>query len=78
MVATNIAGETTAKFRLALLQKAPQFVRKLERSAEVDQGEPLELKCVVDGSPLPIATWFKDGQEIEPNDRYDLSFKISC
>lgn len=69
VVATNIAGETTAKFRLSLLQTAPNFVRKLDRAAEVDQGEPLELKCIVEGSPLPIATWFKDGQEIEPNDR---------
>lgn len=56
---------------MALLQKPPQFIRKLDRSAEVDQGEPLELKCIVEGSPLPVATWFKDGQEIEPNDRYD-------
>lgn len=75
-MATNIAGETTVKFRLALQQKAPQFIRKLDRAVEVDQGEPLELKCIVEGSPLPIATWFKDGQEIEPNDRY-FSFPIS-
>lgn len=70
VVATNIAGETTAKFRLSLLQKAPNFVRKLDRAAEVDQGEPLELKCIIEGSAIPKATWFKDGQEIEPNDRY--------
>lgn len=69
VVATNIAGETTAKFKLSMLQKAPAFIRKLDRAAEVDQGEPLELKCIVEGSPLPVATWFKDGQEIEPNDR---------
>lgn len=52
------------------MQKAPNFIRKLDRAAEVDQGEPLELKCIVEGSPIPKATWFKDGQEIEPNDRY--------
>lgn len=68
-MATNIAGETTAKFRLSLLKTAPNFIRKLDRAAEVDQGEPLELKCIVEGSPLPKATWFKDGQEIEPSDR---------
>lgn len=68
-MATNIAGETTAKFKLSLEQTSPSFVRHLDRSAEVDQGEPLELKCIVEGSPLPKATWFKDGQEVEPNDR---------
>lgn len=69
IVATNIAGETTAKFKLALLQTPPKFVRGLERAAEVDQGEKLELKALVEGSPNPVATWFKDGQEIEPSDR---------
>lgn len=75
MVATNIAGETTAKFRLSLLKQAPSFVRKLDRAAEVGQGEPLQLKCVIEGSPLPKATWFKDGQELEQNDRYKLIFQ---
>lgn len=74
MVATNIAGETTAKFRLSMLQKSPSFVRKLDRAAEVDQSEPLELKCIIEGSPLPLATWFKDGQEIEPNNRYEYKW----
>lgn len=69
IVATNIAGETTAKFKLALLQTAPKFVRPLERAVEVDQGEKLELKALVEGSPNPKATFFKDGQEIEPSDR---------
>lgn len=69
VVATNIAGETTAKFKLSLLQTAPTFIRKLDRAVEVDQGEKLELKCLIEGSPLPIAAWFKDGEEIEPSDR---------
>lgn len=73
IVATNIAGETTAKFRLGLLKTPPQFVKSLERFAEVDQGEKLELKALVEGSPNPKATWFKDGQEIEPSDAVKLT-----
>lgn len=69
VVATNIAGETIVKFKLSLAQTSPTFVKKLDKAAEVSQGEKLELKCVVDGSPLPKVAWFKDGQEIEPNDQ---------
>lgn len=69
VVATNIAGETTVKFKLSLAQTSPTFVKKLDKAAEVSQGDKLELKCVVDGSPLPKVAWFKDGQEIEPNDQ---------
>lgn len=69
MVATNLAGETSAKFKLTLAQTSPTFVKKLEKAAEVNQGELLELKCVVDGSPLPKVAWYKDGQEIQPSDR---------
>lgn len=69
VVATNIAGETSAKFKLALAQLSPTFVKKLDKAAEVNQGDKLELKCVVDGSPLPKVAWYKDGQEIEANDR---------
>lgn len=69
MVATNIAGESVAKFKLALAQTSPTFVKKLDKAAEVNQGDKLELKCVVDGSPLPKVAWYKDGQEIEPSDQ---------
>lgn len=73
-MATNIAGETTCKFKLALLQTPPSFIKKLDRAVEVGQGEKLALKCVIEGSPLPKVTWFKDGQEIEPSDRYVALF----
>lgn len=68
-VATNLAGATEAKFKLSLLQAAPSFVKKLEKAEEVCEGEKLELKCVVDGSPLPTAKWFKDGVELKPSEQ---------
>lgn len=53
-----------------MIKAAPTFIRKLDRAVDVDEGEPLELKCVVEGSPLPVVSWLKDGQLIEPSDRY--------
>ncbi|XP_055374379.1 obscurin isoform X3 [Condylostylus longicornis] len=68
-VAKNEAGETEAKFEIKMLQTPPSFLKPLEKSLEVRQGEPLELKCVIDGSPLPTATWFKNGKPLEVTDR---------
>lgn len=52
---------------LHMLQLPPSFTKKLEKVVEVSQDEPLELKCSVDGSPVPIATWYKDGEEVKPS-----------
>ncbi|KAG4067668.1 hypothetical protein HA402_005440 [Bradysia odoriphaga] len=72
-VATNIVGATEAKFKLSLLQSSPAFIKKLDKAAEVGQNEKLELKCMVDGSPLPTAKWFKDGKEIKPSDHIQMN-----
>lgn len=36
-----------------MLQTPPTFGKKLEKSEEVNEGEPLELKAKVTGSPRP-------------------------
>ncbi|XP_020711861.2 obscurin isoform X6 [Athalia rosae] len=66
-VAANIAGTDETTCRLSMTRIAPEFGRSLPRSAEVDEGEPLELKAKLEGSPIPSAKWFKNGEPINPD-----------
>lgn len=68
-VASNIAGDTEIKFRLTVLESAPVFATKFDRFIEIPEGERLELKCKVDGSPLPKVKWMLDNDEILPSDQ---------
>lgn len=67
-VAGNCVGdvETTARVTLAMIM--PCFERRLDRAMEISEGDFLELNARVDGSPLPTATWFKDGIPIDEKD----------
>ncbi|XP_037298736.1 obscurin isoform X2 [Manduca sexta] len=66
--AVNLAGEAECEAPVSLAQAAPGFTHKLERQKDVDEGEPLELKAKVDGSPIPTAKWYKDGAPLSPED----------
>ncbi|XP_046430813.1 obscurin isoform X9 [Neodiprion fabricii] len=66
-IASNIAGTVDTSAQLSLAKSAPTFSRTLPRSAEVDEGEPLELKAKLDGSPIPSVKWFKNGEEVKPD-----------
>lgn len=65
--ATNIAGKAETSAKLSMTKSPPSFLRSLPRSEEIDEGEPLELKAKVDGSPIPAVKWFKNGEEIKPS-----------
>ncbi|CAH0405571.1 unnamed protein product [Chilo suppressalis] len=66
--AVSLAGEAVCEAEISLARGTPGFAHKLERQKDVDEGEPLELKAKLDGSPLPKATWYKDGVELPSND----------
>lgn len=70
--ATNVAGsaETACQLKMELI--SPAFGHALPRSAQVNEGEPLELKAKVDGSPIPEIAWFKDGEKIVPDDHIKI------
>ncbi|XP_028176186.1 obscurin [Ostrinia furnacalis] len=66
--AVSLAGEAVCEAEISLARASPGFVHKLEKQKDVDEGEPLELKCKVDGSPIPVAKWYKDGVELPKDD----------
>ena len=68
-VASNIAGDTEIKFNLAVLSEPPVFTTKFDRFIEIPEGEKLELKCKIDGSPLPKVRWMLDNDELTPSDQ---------
>nr|XP_033338378.1 obscurin isoform X2 [Megalopta genalis] len=70
--ATNVAGSAQTACQLKMELITPSFGQSLPRSLDVDEGEPLELKAKVDGSPMPSVAWFKDGEKIVPDEHVKL------
>nr|XP_012153983.1 PREDICTED: muscle M-line assembly protein unc-89-like isoform X1 [Megachile rotundata] len=84
--ATNVAGSAQTKGTLKMKLITPTFDQGLPKSTEVDEGDTLELKAKVDGSPMPEIAWFKDGEKIVPDDHIKIEalpdghikLKIDC
>ncbi|NP_001360633.1 Ig-like domain-containing protein [Caenorhabditis elegans] len=69
-IATNEAGTDKRDFKVSMLV-APSFDEpNIVRRITVNSGNPSTLHCPAKGSPSPTITWLKDGNAIEPNDRY--------
>ena len=66
--AANVAGSAQTICNLTMQLIAPSFGNLLPKSTEVDEGDSLELKVKVDGSPIPEIVWYKDGEKIVPNE----------
>ncbi|XP_068626397.1 obscurin [Battus philenor] len=66
--AVNLSGEAECEATISLAQTSPGFAHKLDRQKDVDEGEPLELKAKLDGSPIPTAKWYKDGAPLSADD----------
>ncbi|KAL0112245.1 hypothetical protein PUN28_011952 [Cardiocondyla obscurior] len=71
--ASNVAGSVQTSCDLSMTLTAPSFGKALPRSEEVDEGEPLELKAKIDGSPIPNIAWFKDGEKITTDDHVKIT-----
>ncbi|XP_036332219.1 obscurin [Rhagoletis pomonella] len=73
VVAKNQIGSSEAQFQLSLLELAPSFESKFDNAKEISQDEDLVLQCKVLGSPLPLIRWFKDGEELKPNEHIKIA-----
>ena len=71
-VATNLAGKATTTCNVSMIRLSPTFESLLPRSAQVDEGQPLQLMAQVDGSPYPQVAWYKDGEKIVPDDHVKI------
>lgn len=60
---------TEAPFKLSLFELAPKFETKFDNAKEVCQDEDLVLQCKVIGSPLPIISWIRDGEQLKPSEQ---------
>lgn len=57
-MAANCVGDAETTSRVSLLQTPPTFGKRLDRNQDIKEGEPLELKAKVNGSPKPIVIYF--------------------
>lgn len=48
---------------------APQFVKRLPSTEEVEEGSTVSFGCKVVGFPNPTVTWYKDDDVIKPEAR---------
>ncbi|XP_014218547.1 neuroglian isoform X2 [Copidosoma floridanum] len=54
----------------ANLNKREPVKQYVSRKNEVaHRGKKIELFCIYGGTPLPLTTWYKNGQKLQPNDR---------
>lgn len=53
----------------------PHFISRLPFELKLPHGDPLILKCLVEGHPKPNINWFKDGIPLKNDPRYRIDFK---
>ncbi|XP_069669104.1 obscurin isoform X4 [Periplaneta americana] len=73
VTASNLVGQAETSANLIMAQIPPSFGRPIDRAIEVDEGDTLEIKTKLDGSPIPKVKWFKDGEELPSSDHVKLT-----
>ncbi|KAI6178453.1 hypothetical protein M3Y98_00502400 [Aphelenchoides besseyi] len=72
VVLSNKAGECDSSASLTV--KKPVVVKLLRglQDVEIDEGQPLEFSCKIEGGIPKGVQWFKNGQPVEADDRVKL------
>lgn len=78
--ASNGVGCAETKCRLVVTEQdeaniliPPNFIRLLESCAVV-QGSPFELRCKVEGNPLPTVQWFRNTDCIDHTHQHGVTY----
>lgn len=58
MTASNLVGQAETSANLIMAQIPPSFGRLIDRAVEVDEGDVLDIKTKLDGSPVPKVKWW--------------------
>ncbi|XP_025414853.1 peroxidasin homolog [Sipha flava] len=66
-VASNYLGQVSSEALINV--NAPPVIISASRDLTVKTGATIELQCIVEGHPIPVVTWFKDGRSITPGPR---------
>lgn len=56
--ASNLAGEAESSGQVRIAHIPPSFSKTLERCLDLCEGDNLELRAKVDGSPMPSLKWY--------------------
>ncbi|XP_063239264.1 obscurin-like [Bacillus rossius redtenbacheri] len=70
---SNIVGKAESSAKLTLAQIPPSFGRAFDRVVDLEEGDALDLKMKLDGSPVPTVKWCKDGVELQASDRVRIT-----
>ncbi|TKR95914.1 hypothetical protein L596_010016 [Steinernema carpocapsae] len=71
VVLSNAAGSCESSAQLTVVKPNILKVLKGLQDVTVNDGEPIELSCKVEGTPKTVK-WYKNGQEIKPDDRIKM------
>lgn len=78
--ARNTIGTAETTARLLVVDAEPEnillpprFIKPLQ-NINLSKGASLLLECLVDGSPLPDCTWYKNDQCIDNSSQYEITY----
>lgn len=72
MVLSNKAGSCDSAADLTVEKlSAVRLIKGLEDTT-VDEGQPLELTCKIEGTPKDVK-WYKNGKEVVPDERIRIN-----
>lgn len=72
VTAVNMMGEASATAELCVPAVAPELTEALPGQTKISEGETLKLTAKISGSPLPKVKWYKNGEEIVPDEKISM------